>query len=115
MLRTTIQAGLFLFALSALAPGRQAVDAAALDAIVEDAFGAGEFPSLAVGVVHGDELVYARALGVAERASGREATVGTVYPIGSVTKVFTTTLLAMLRDEGLLRLCLLYTSPSPRD
>ena len=61
-------------------------------------------PSLSVGIVRGQELVYARAFGVADRETSRPATPETVYRIGSVTKVFTSTLLAVLRDQGTVRL-----------
>jgi serine-type D-Ala-D-Ala carboxypeptidase/endopeptidase len=61
-------------------------------------------PGLGVGIVRGQELVYARAFGVADREASRPATLRTLYRIGSVTKVFTTTLLAILRDRGTVRL-----------
>lgn len=62
------------------------------------------FPSLSVGIVRGDELVYAKALGIADRSAKREATPETLYRIGSISKVFTTTLMAILRDQGTLQL-----------
>ena len=61
-------------------------------------------PSLSVGVVRGGELVYAKSFGLADRRSGRAATPDTSYRIGSITKVFTTTLLAALRDRGIVGL-----------
>jgi CubicO group peptidase (beta-lactamase class C family) len=61
-------------------------------------------PSLSIGIVRGQELVYARAFGVADRETSRPATLQMIYRIGSVTKVFTTTLLAILRDQGTVRL-----------
>jgi CubicO group peptidase (beta-lactamase class C family) len=61
-------------------------------------------PTLSVGILRGQELVYARAFGVADRETSRPATLETIYRIGSVTKVFTTTLLAILRDQGTVRL-----------
>jgi CubicO group peptidase (beta-lactamase class C family) len=61
-------------------------------------------PGLSIGIVRGEELVYARAFGVADQETSRPATLETIYRVGSVTKVFTTTLLAILRDQGTLRL-----------
>jgi CubicO group peptidase (beta-lactamase class C family) len=61
-------------------------------------------PSLSVGIVRQQELVYARSFGLANRRTVRVATANTLYRIGSITKVFTTMLLAMLRDRGTVRL-----------
>jgi CubicO group peptidase (beta-lactamase class C family) len=61
-------------------------------------------PSLSVGIVRQQELVYAKSFGVADRKHGCPAMPDTLYRIGSITKVFTTTLLAMLRDRGTVRL-----------
>ena len=62
------------------------------------------FPSLSVGVVRGDGLVYSKALRIADRAAKRDATPETLYRIGSISKVFTATLLAVLRDQEVVRL-----------
>ncbi len=61
-------------------------------------------PGLVVGIVLGDELVFAKALGWADRQTKRPARVNTLYRIGSVTKVFTASLLVKFRDRSLLRL-----------
>lgn len=61
-------------------------------------------PGYSVGIVLGDDLVYARGFGVANRKARKPATPSTLYQIGSITKVFTATLLAALRDDGLVRL-----------
>lgn len=62
------------------------------------------FPSLAVGIVQGENLVYAKGFGVANRKNKKPSTADTLYRIGSITKVFTATLLVALRDAGLLEL-----------
>jgi D-alanyl-D-alanine-carboxypeptidase/D-alanyl-D-alanine-endopeptidase len=64
----------------------------------------GGYPSITVGVVRGNNLIYARAFGVKDRASKSPATVDTLYKVGSVGKVFTATLLMMMRDSGKLNL-----------
>lgn len=79
-------------------------DTAALDQYLEQRFKAENLPSLSVGIVHGDKLVYAKSWGVADRKTNQPATPETLYRIGSITKVFTTTLLAVLRDRGDVRL-----------
>jgi CubicO group peptidase (beta-lactamase class C family) len=62
------------------------------------------FPSLAFGIVQGDKLVFSKYLGFADRASKKKASSSTLYRIGSISKVFTATLLVMARDAGRLRL-----------
>jgi CubicO group peptidase (beta-lactamase class C family) len=49
-------------------------------------------------------LIHAKSFGVADRKDGRAATPETLSRIGPITKVFTTTLLALLRDWGSVRL-----------
>jgi CubicO group peptidase (beta-lactamase class C family) len=58
----------------------------------------------AVGVVHGDELVWSAGVGYADRAAHREASPATLYRIASITKTFTGTAILQLRDEGKLHL-----------
>jgi CubicO group peptidase (beta-lactamase class C family) len=64
----------------------------------------GDFPSINVGIVREDKLVYAQSFGVADRKSGKPATLNTLYRVGSVGKLFTATLLMILRDKGVVRL-----------
>lgn len=64
----------------------------------------GGYPSLVVGANRGDAVVYEKAFGVADRAQGKPATIDTLYRTGSVGKLFTATLLMILRDEGKVRL-----------
>ncbi|MBW1809664.1 MAG: beta-lactamase family protein [Deltaproteobacteria bacterium] len=62
------------------------------------------FPSLAFGIVQGDKLVFTKYSGLADRDAKKKATSKTLYRIGSISKVFTATLLIMARDSGHLRL-----------
>jgi len=90
-------------AVRAQAPGGLELDHAALDAIVEAKFAESGAPGCSVGVIVGDALVYEKALGLKSKVSDQPAAVDTLYQIGSVTKVFTATLLAVLRDENQLQ------------
>jgi CubicO group peptidase (beta-lactamase class C family) len=95
----SLAAGLGLHAIR-----RRGLTDRALDVWLDSFRRSSRLPSLSVGIVRGAELVYARAFGVADRAASRPATLDTMYRIGSVTKVFTTTLLAILRDHRIVRL-----------
>ena len=61
-------------------------------------------PGVSIGIVHDQELVWAKGFGLADLAAGRPATPETVYRIGSITKTFTATALLQLRDAGRLSL-----------
>lgn len=61
-------------------------------------------PGVSIGVVHDQELVWAKGFGLADLATGRPATPATVYRIGSITKTFTATALLQLREAGRLSL-----------
>ena len=61
-------------------------------------------PGAAVGVVHGDHLVWSAGVGFADVAAGRIPDTGTLYRIASITKTFTGTAIMQLRDEGRLHL-----------
>jgi len=61
-------------------------------------------PGAAVGVVHGDVLVWSAGVGFADIATRRGPDTMTLYRIASITKTFTGTAILQLRDEGLLHL-----------
>jgi D-alanyl-D-alanine carboxypeptidase len=61
-------------------------------------------PGASVGVIRGDDLVWAAGIGFAEVASRRAPDPATLYRVASITKTFTGTAIMQLRDEGLLHL-----------
>jgi CubicO group peptidase (beta-lactamase class C family) len=61
-------------------------------------------PSVSVAVAERGTVVLARAYGLAHVASGRPATAGTAYGLGSITKTITATAVCIAADEGLLDL-----------
>ncbi len=75
----------------------------ALDRLLQERQ-ADRLPSVAAAVVRKGELSWSNAVGSASYEEGREATPGTQYRIGSITKTFTATAIMQLRDEGALDL-----------
>jgi CubicO group peptidase (beta-lactamase class C family) len=59
-------------------------------------------PGLAIGIVAGDKLVYAKGFGVRKKG-GEPVDTRTVFQIGSVTKGFLATTLAIAVDRGKFR------------
>lgn len=57
-------------------------------------------PGMAIGIVQGDKVIYARAFGVKDLSNEDPVNLDTLFQIGSVTKSFTAALTAMLVDEG---------------
>jgi CubicO group peptidase (beta-lactamase class C family) len=74
-----------------------------LDAYVERAMRDWQLPGLALAVVKGDSLVYAKGYGVREVGTDRPVDEHTVFGIMSMTKAFTATAMGMLVDEGRVR------------
>jgi putative ATP-binding cassette transporter len=60
--------------------------------------------SVSLVVVLDGEVVFSRAFGFADVEKQKPATPGTIYPIGSVTKVFTATVLTRLWEQGVVGL-----------
>lgn len=81
------------------------VDAIALlDLWIEERRAYQDLPGLSIGVVHDQHLIWAKGYGASDVASQTPATPGTVYRVGSITKLFTATAILQLRDRGKLRL-----------
>ena len=61
-------------------------------------------PGLSIGIVHDQELVWAQGFGYADVANRVAASADTRYRIASVTKLFTSTAILLLRDADRLQL-----------
>ena len=61
-------------------------------------------PGLSVGIVHDQSLIWSRGFGCADLEQRQPATPTTIYRIASITKLFTSTCIMQLRDEGALQL-----------
>ena len=86
-----------------LAAQTRAPDWPAFDRYVEGAARDWRVPGLAIAVVSGDSLVFAKGYGVAELGKAARATEHTRFAIGSTTKAMTSAALGMLVDEGKLK------------
>lgn len=61
-------------------------------------------PGVSVGLIHDQELIWAKGFGYRDVERRLPATPGTIYRIASITKTFTATAIMQLRDAGQLRL-----------
>ena len=89
-------AGLFL-PVTALSQGPTAAEIDALAARAMETF---QTPGLAIGVVQGGKLVYAKGHGVREIGRPDPVDPDTLFQIASLTKAFTAAALGILVDEG---------------
>src|SRR5438093_5209725 len=63
-----------------------------------------EQPGLSIGIVYGQDLLWAKGYGFADLARKVPASPSTAYRIASISKLFTSTAILQLRDAGKLRL-----------
>lgn len=91
---------ILLFGLSAGVPAQ----IAQLDTLIEKMRADSRVPGLAVGVVDGGRVVYARAFGVRDLQTGAPVTTDTLFHIASVSKTFTATAVMQLVEKRKLAL-----------
>ncbi|EDX82383.1 beta-lactamase, putative [Synechococcus sp. PCC 7335] len=75
-----------------------------IETYVEQEIARAGLPGGAFAIVAGDEVLVAKGVGIADRATQEPVTSETAYAIGSVAKSFTSTAILQLRDSGLLDL-----------
>jgi CubicO group peptidase (beta-lactamase class C family) len=75
----------------------------AFEAYIQSGMKAFDVPGLAVGIVTGDRLVYAKGFGVRRKSGGAPVDPRTVFQIGSLTKAFLGTTMGILVDRGRLK------------
>jgi len=63
-----------------------------------------EQPGVSIGLVHDQELIWAKGYGLADLEKQTPATPSTAYRIASISKLFTATAILQLRDAGKLQL-----------
>ncbi|MGH7242240.1 MAG: serine hydrolase [Phycisphaerales bacterium] len=70
------------------------------DAFVDKAREGWSVPGVAVAIIKGDEVVYAKGFGFRDADKKLPVTENTLFPIGSATKAFTTFVMGQLADAG---------------
>jgi len=75
----------------------------ALEAYIQRGMKAFDVPGLAIGLVTGDRLVYAKGFGVRSKSGGVPVDTRTDFQIGSLAKAFLTTTMAIMVDRGKLK------------
>ena len=71
-----------------------------IETLVSEAQSSAPYPGLAVSVRRGDDIIYEAGHGYADLESLAEASPDTVFQVGSITKSFTSLLIAQLVAEG---------------
>ncbi|MFO0993736.1 MAG: serine hydrolase [Hyphomicrobiales bacterium] len=74
-----------------------------IDAYATRGMEAYDVPGLAIGIIVGDSLVYAKGFGVRSKSGGQPVDTRTVFQIGSNTKAFLAASIAIMVDRGKLK------------
>ena len=75
-----------------------------LDRLLATAQAEQRMPAVAASVFRDGEVLWERALGLADVEAGEDATTGHAFRIGSITKTFTAVCVMQLREQGLVEL-----------
>lgn len=75
-----------------------------LEAWIESRLAYHNLPGLSIGIVYDQELIWSRGFGHADVDKKVSTTPSTIYRIASISKLFTSTALMQLRDQGKLNL-----------
>lgn len=91
---------LFIFSLSLLSVSNLPFDFAQFEKFVHKVMDQWKVPGVAIGVIKGKKLIYARGFGYRDLKRKLPVTHDTLFAIGSCTKAFTATAAGILVDEG---------------
>ncbi|HWG46876.1 MAG TPA: serine hydrolase [Gemmataceae bacterium] len=91
---------LFALVLAGVVATAKPPDPAVVDEILKETLKTWKAPGIAVAIVKDDKVVYLKGVGLRERGGSDAVTADTLFAIGSCTKAFTATALAILVDEG---------------
>lgn len=74
------------------------------EALLAEGVAADSVGAISAGVVVGDQLIWAKGFGMADREREIPADAETIYRTGSISKSFTAVVLAQLAEQGVLDL-----------
>lgn len=74
-----------------------------LDAFVEKAMELQQVPGLAIAIVRNDSVLYTKGYGVQKAGTNTPVDGNTIFAIGSASKAFTATLVAMMVSDGTMK------------
>ncbi|MFO0807125.1 MAG: serine hydrolase domain-containing protein [Gemmataceae bacterium] len=80
------------------------LDTAAIEAVAREEMGKLGVPGLAVAIVRGERVMFAKGFGVASVETGTPVTPDSLFRLGSTTKMFTAATAVGLSEEGKLKL-----------
>jgi CubicO group peptidase (beta-lactamase class C family) len=75
----------------------------ALETYIAKAMKDFDVPGLSIGIVSSDKLVYSKAFGVRSKTGGQPVDTRTLFQVGSTTKAFLATTIAMAVDRGTIK------------
>jgi D-alanyl-D-alanine carboxypeptidase len=84
--------------------GRAEIDFAQVETLARAELRGTKTPGAVIGVIQKDRLILAKGVGVANVESGAPVTADMLFHIGSVTKMFTAAAVAILAEEGKVKL-----------
>jgi CubicO group peptidase (beta-lactamase class C family) len=71
-----------------------------LDAVVQEIIARWEIPGLGIGIVEGNEIIYAKGFGVQSLDSGAPVTLDSIFCVASIAKCFVATAVVQLAEQG---------------
>jgi CubicO group peptidase (beta-lactamase class C family) len=80
--------------------GREYIDFSGLEKVVRTELKQTHTPGAAIAIVKGEQIVFAKGFGVANIETGAPVTPDMLFRIGSITKMWTATLLVTLAEKG---------------
>jgi len=75
-----------------------------LETWIEETMNYYHIPGIALGIVYDQELIYSKGFGLSDLKSNKPVSDKTLFRIASISKLFMSTAIMQLRDEGKLQL-----------